>query len=376
MKIKDIISYIVTAHNDNWVYVKVITDEGITGVGECSLETRELTVVKAVEELKRHLIGMDPLENEKIFYLCYRDEYWGAGPVLISALSAIDCALWDIKGKALNSPVYQLLGGKFRDKIRVYANRWFLGADTPSKLAKKAEETVKKGYTAMKWDPFYLAEHTITWNELSNVKEQVRAVRDAVGDDVDLLIEGHGRFNVYTALNIANELAQYHPMLFEEPVLPENMDALAEMRARSPIPVAAGERWYTKSDFRAAFAKKCVDIAQPDLRVTGGITEAKKIAALAEANFIPIAPHNIHGQIGTAASMHLAASIPNALILEYSVEEIEWKEQLFDHQYKPVDGYLHINNRPGLGIDFDEKIAKKYPYQSISMVQTLYPTEF
>lgn len=154
MKITDIKPFIVQAHNDNWVFIKVYTDEGITGVGECSLETREETVVAAVLELKRHLLGKDPMETEKNFYLCFRDEYWGACCVLTSALSAVDVALWDIKGKALNTPVYQLLGGKFRNRVRVYANRWFFGGDTPDKLAALAEKTVAKGYTALKWDPF------------------------------------------------------------------------------------------------------------------------------------------------------------------------------------------------------------------------------
>lgn len=376
MKITDIRPYIVQAHNDNWVYVKVYTDEGITGVGECSLETREQTVVAAVLELKRHLVGRDPMEIEKNFYLCYRDEYWGAGCVLMSALSAVDMALWDIKGKALNTPVYQLLGGKFRDKVRVYANRWFFGGDTPEKLARLAEQTVAKGYTAMKWDPFYKAENTITPQDLRGVVAQVKALRDAVGWDVDLLIEGHGRFNPYTALQIAEELKPYKPFFFEEPTLPENMRASAQVKARSPIPVASGERWCTITDFRAALEAEAIDIAQPDIRVCGGITQMKKIATMCEANQIQIAPHNIHGQIGCAASMHIAASTPNVLILEYSVEEVQWKEDLFTHQYKPMDGYISINDRPGLGIDFDEEVAARYPFKNISMVQTLYPTEF
>ena len=376
MKITDIKSFIVSAHNDNWVYVKVYTDEGINGTGECSLETREMTVVKAVEEFKRHVVGLDPFDTEKIFYLCYRDAYWGAGPVLISALSAIDCALWDIKGKALSAPVYKLIGGRFRDKIRVYANRWFFGAATPDELAKKAEETVKKGFRALKWDPFGTAEFTISSSELKSVLKQIGTVKKAVGEDVDLLIEGHGRFNTRTALLIANELAVFKPLFFEEPVMPENIDALAELKSRSPVPIAAGERLYTKMDFRLALSKNALDIAQPDIRVTGGLTECRKIAALAEVNFVSVAPHNIHGQIGTAASVHFACSIPNALILEYSVENISWKEELFDFQYKPVDGYISLNDRPGFGIELNEKAAEKYPYKTISMVQTLFKNEF
>lgn len=376
MKITDIRPYIVQAHNDNWVYVKVETDEGLTGVGECSLETREQTVVAAVLELKRQLLGKDPMATEKNFYTCFRDEYWGAGCVLTSALSAVDTALWDIKGKALNAPLYQLLGGKFRDRIRVYANRWFFGGDTPDKLAALAEKTVAQGFTAMKWDPFYRAEGTITPAELRGAVAQTKAVRDAVGWDVDLLIEGHGRFNPYTALAVAEELKPFKPFFFEEPTLPENMDACARVRARSPIPIASGERWCTVSDFRAGIDAQAIDIAQPDIRVCGGVTQLRKIAALCEAHQIPVAPHNIHGQVGCAASVHLAAAIPNALILEYSVEEIEWKEELFTYQYKPKDGYLYVNDRPGLGIDFDEAVAARHPFKNISMVQTLYPTEF
>lgn len=376
MKITSVRPFIVQAHNDNWVFVKVYTDEGITGVGECSLETREQTVAAAVMELQRGLLGKDPLDIEKLFYQCFRDEYWGACSVLTSALSAVDMALWDIKGKAYQMPVYQLLGGKFRDKVRLYANRWFFGGDTPDKLARLAEKTVSMGYSAMKWDPFYKAENIISAADLRGVVEQIKALRDAVGWDVDLLVEGHGRFNPYTALQIANELAPFKPFFFEEPTLPENFEASANVRSRSPIPVASGERWCTKSDFRAALSAGAIDIAQPDLRVCGGITEGKKIAALCEAYQVPIAPHNIHGQIGTAATMHLACSIPNTLILEYSVEEIQWKDALFTHQYKPVDGYMYINDRPGLGIDFDEEIAARYPFKNISMVQTLYPTEF
>ncbi len=376
MKITDIKPFIVTANNDNWVYIKVYTDEGITGVGECSLETREQTVATAVLELKKSVVGCDPLDTERLFYLSFRDEYWGACCVLTSALSALDMALWDIKGKAFGVPVYQLLGGKFREKLRVYANRWFFGGDTPDKLARLAEKTVKQGYTAMKWDPFYKAENVIDSATMRGVVEQVKALREAVGWDVDLLIEGHGRFNPYTALQIANELAPYKPYFFEEPTLPENFEACAHVRARSPIPIASGERWCTKSDFRAALEAGAIDIAQPDLRICGGITEGKKIAALCEANQVPLAPHNIHGQIGTAASLHLACAIPNAIILEYSVDDKMLKKSLFDYLYKPVNGYMYINDRPGLGIDFNEEVALAHPFRNISMVQTLYPTEF
>ncbi|MDR3552310.1 MAG: galactonate dehydratase [Clostridia bacterium] len=372
MKITDVKTYIVHADKDNWVYTKVFTDEGITGLGESSVEGKELTVREAVSELKRYLIGKDPFQIEKHAYVMNRDGYWGSGAILSGAISAIDGALWDIKGKALNVPVYELLGGKFRDRIRVYANRWFFGADTPCELAKKAAATVEKGYTALKWDPFEKAECTISNDVLKRALQSIRAVRDAVGDEVDILIEGHGRFNISTAIRVSREMEEYRPMFFEEPVMPDNIEALAEVRSKTNIPIAAGERFYTKSDFKIALDKKAIDFAQPDLRETGGITEAKKIAALCESCFVPVAPHNIHGIVGTAMSLQLVAAIPNAVILEHSVEEIEWKEKLFDHSIRPVNGYITIPGRPGLGLELDETIAQKYPFKPMSMIELMF----
>ncbi len=372
MKITDIKTYIVHAHKDNWVFTKVFTDEGITGLGESSLEGRENTVKEAIAELKRYLVGKNPFDIEKHLYKMFRDAYWGAGPVLTSALSAVDGAMWDIKGKALGVPVYQLLGGKFREKIRVYANRWFFDEDTPEKLAEKAARTVEKGYTALKWDPFGKAEWSISKTQLKQALKEIKAVREAVGDEIDILIEGHGRFNTASAIQIAREMEEFKPMFFEEPVMPENLDVLAEVHDKSPVPIAVGERLYTKYDFRMILEKRATDYIQPDLRVTGGITEAKKIAAMAESCFIPVAPHNIHGQVGTAMSLQLVGSIPNAAILEYSVEDIEWKEKLFDFTFKPENGYLSIPDRPGLGLDMDESVAERFPFKAMSLIELMF----
>lgn len=372
MKITDVNSYIVHGHNDNWVFTRVTTDAGISGLGESSVEGRESTVVDAVSVLKDYLVGKDPFAIERHFYVMYRDAYWASCAVLNGALSAIDGALWDIKGKALGVPVYELLGGRFRDRVKLYANRWFLGAETPDDLAAKAEAVVAKGYAALKWDPFGTAEMTISRKQLNDAVAQTRAVRDAVGDDVEVLIEGHGRFNVATAVRVAGELAEFSPMFFEEPIMPENIDALAEVRERSPIPIAAGERFYGKQDFKAALDKKAVDFIQPDLRVTGGITEAKKIAALAEAAFVSVVPHNIHGPVGTAMSLQIMASSPNAEILEYSVEEIGWKDRLFDHRFEIRDGHMIIPDRPGLGLELNVAEAEKYPFERLSMISKMF----
>ena len=372
MKITDLKVWILQAEKDNWVYTKIYTDEGITGVGECSVEGRELTVKAAVEELRRYLIGADPFETEKIYYRCFRDGYWGAGAILTGALSAVDGALWDIKGKALGVPVYQLLGGKIRDSIRVYANRWFFGANTPEELASRAVNVVKQGYTAMKWDPFGRAEQTISHAQLDRALTEIAAVRDAVGPQVDLLIEGHGRFNIRTATEIAREIAPFKPMFFEEPVMPENIDALRQVHDASPVAIAAGERYYTQMDFRAALEARAVDYLQPDLRETGGLTQGKRIATLAESFFVPIAPHNIHGQIGTAMSLHLCASSPNACILEFSVEDVQVQNSILTSHFRPENGMMKIPDTPGLGIDLNEEEAERYPYRVQSMIESMF----
>jgi len=372
MKITDIKTLIVHSAMDNWVFTRVYTDEGITGLGESSLEGRESTVCAAIEALKPYLVGKHPFDSELHFYRMFRDAYWGAGAILSGALSAIDGALWDIKGKAMGVPVYQLLGGKFRDKIRVYANRWFFGAKTPEQLAERAKATVSQGYTALKWDPFGLAEWEISSDQMERCLEEVQAVREAVGSKVELLIEGHGRFNYNTALKIAQELAPYKIFFFEEPLMPENIDALGRLHDHSPVAIAAGERFYTKYDFAQALRCNAIDYAQPDLRVTGGITEAKKIAALCESNFVPVVPHNIHGQVGTAMSLQLLAAIPNAAMLEYTVEQIPWKARLFSHVFEAENGYLKIPDRPGLGLEIDDKVAEEFPFRPQSLIELMF----
>ena len=375
MKITNIKSFVVHTKRDNWVFTRVYTDEGFTGLGESSMEGREETVIAAIDALKPYLIGKDPFDTELHYHQMFRDAYWGSCAILVGALSAIDGALWDIKGKALNVPVYQLLGGSFRKKIRVYANRWFFGASRPEELAKKAKDIVKQGYTALKWDPFGRAQWEISTAQLDSTLKEIQAVREAVGHGVDIMIEGHGRFNQNTALKIAREMVPFKPFFFEEPIMPENIDALAQLHDKSPIPIAAGERFYTKTDFAEVLRRNAIDYAQPDLRWTGGITEGKKIAAICEANFIQVAPHNIHGPIGVAMTIQLAAAIPNAVILEHSVEEIPWLSKIVDYQFVVENGYMSIPDRPGLGIDIDEEAAKEFPLRKQSMIENMFESE-
>ncbi len=249
MKVTDIKCFSVDCFRTNWVFVKVYTDEGIDGVGEATLEYKEKALWGAVEHIKEYLVGQNPLDIEKHWHAIYRDAYWRGGPVLMSALSAVEMALWDILGKSLNVPVYQLLGGKVHDKVRIYVNGWFAGAKEPEEFGAKAKEAVKRGVTAMKWDPFGKNYLNISNAELDKALRNVAAVREAVGDKVDLLIEGHGRFNIPTGIKIAKELEQFKPMFFEEPVPPDNLDALKAVRDKSPVAISAGERLYTRWDY-------------------------------------------------------------------------------------------------------------------------------
>lgn len=362
MKITTISTYIVDCYRTNWVFVKVFTDEGITGIGESTLEYKESSLVGAIDDLKPYLIGKDPLRIEEHFYNMYRDSYWRMGPVLLSAISGIEIALWDISSKALNVPVYRLLGGKMRDKVRIYANGWFSGARRPEEFAIKAKEITKRGVTALKWDPFGSSYLTIDNKALDTAVECVARVREAVGDEVDLLIEAHGRFNVATAVSIAKELAPYKPMFFEEPVPPENIDALVEVRVKSPIPIAAGERAYTKFAFKELLEKKAVDFIQPDVSHAGGIMELKKIAAMAEASYIPFAPHNPSGPVAAAATLQLAACVPNFHILEIMINDVAWRKDVTTENLEFEGGCIRIPDKPGLGLDLVETETAKHPF--------------
>ncbi|MBQ3125683.1 MAG: mandelate racemase/muconate lactonizing enzyme family protein, partial [Clostridia bacterium] len=285
MKVIDVKPFVVDCFRTNWVFVKVYTDEGITGVGEATLEYKEKALLGAVEHIREYLVGKNPLEIERHYHDIYRDAYWRGGAVLMSALSAVEMALWDILGKHLGVPVYQLLGGKVHDKVRIYVNGWFSGAKTPEEFGAKAKVAVERGVTAMKWDPFGKNYLQISNAELDTALRCVAAVREAVGDRVDLLIEGHGRFDVPTGIKIARELEQFKPMLFEEPVPPDNLEALKAVRDKSPVAISAGERLYTLRSFKDLFEMRAADYIQPDISHAGGIMELKKIAAAAEAYY-------------------------------------------------------------------------------------------
>lgn len=363
MKVTDIKPFVVDCFRTNWVFVKVYTDEGVTGIGEATLEYKEKALLGALEHIKEYLVGQNPLDIEKHWHAVYRDAYWRGGPVLMSALSAVEMALWDILGKHLGVPVSQLLGGRVNERVRIYVNGWFAGAKTPGEFAEKAKIAVKRGVTAMKWDPFGKSYLDISNADLNTAIECVGAVREAVGSSVDLLIEGHGRFNIPTGIKIAKELEQFKPMFFEEPVPPDNLDALKAVKDRSPVAISAGERLYTRWDYRPMFDKQAADYIQPDISHAGGIMELKKIAAEAESRYIPFAPHNPSGPVANAATLQLAATCPNFCILEIMYSDVEWRKLVTNEKLEYKDGYITIPSAPGLGIEIDEEECLRHPYK-------------
>lgn len=363
MKVTDIKPFVVDCFRTNWVFVKVYTDEGIDGVGEATLEYKEKALLGALEHIKEYLVGKNPLDIEAHWHSIYRDAYWRGGAVLMSALSAVEMALWDILGKHLDVPVYQLLGGRVNDKVRIYVNGWFSGAKTPEEFGEKAKIAVQHGVTAMKWDPFGKVYLDISNRELDTALECVAEVRSAVGDSVDLLIEGHGRFNIPTAIKIAKELERFGPMFFEEPVPPDSLDALKAVRDKSPVAIAAGERLYTRWDYRKMFDLMAADYIQPDISHAGGIMELKKIAAEAESRYIPFAPHNPSGPVANAATLQLAASCPNFCILEIMYSDVVYRKDITTESLEYKDGFMKIPDKPGLGIEINEEKCAKYPYR-------------
>lgn len=367
MKITDVRVLQTQGGHANWTFVKVYTDSGLTGVGEASLERFDTVVVRAIESFREFLIGKDPFQIEFIWNTLSKQTFWYGGLVTLSALSGIEQALWDIKGKALGVPVYELLGGKVRDKVRVYANAWafrggvYQGQDTPDTIARRAQEMVSKGFTALKWDPFRNAGQVIHREDEEFAIACVRTVREAVGPSVDLLIECHGRFNMWSAIRMAQKLEPFDPFFYEEPVPPDNVDALAAVAAAIRIPVATGERLFTRWDFRPLLEKHAARIIQPDICHAGGILELKKIAAMAEVYYVAVQPHNSNGPISTLASLHLDACIPNFIIQEFFYPYLEHYNEILTEPLVYADGYLSIPTAPGLGADIREEAIRKRP---------------
>ena len=363
MKITRLETFVCHAYRTNWVFLKVHTDEGVHGLGEATLEYQEPSVIAACHELERYLIGRDPFAIEAIWHDTYRNSYWRGGPLMMSALSAADMALWDIKGKALNLPVWQLLGGRVRERAPCYANGWFAPAVKPDEFAAKAKLAIAAGFRGLKWDPFGSAYRTIDKPVLKQALRCVQAVVEAVGEDVDILIEGHGRFDLPTAVRIGRALSEFDITWFEEPIPPDHPDGLREVKERSGVPIAGGERLYNRWDFRDYLSRGCVDFIQPDVSHAGGISELRKIAAMAESYHIPFCFHNPSGPVANAATLQLAACTPNFFLLETMTTDVPWRREICDEHLDFSEGGLRIGDRPGLGIELDEEAIRAHPYE-------------
>ena len=356
-----------------WVLVKVLTDEGLYGWGEVTVEGKERTVMAAVDELARYLKGQDPFRIEQHWHEMYRGAFWVGGPILNSAISGIDQALWDIKGKASGLPVYELLGGKCRDRLRAYANGWYQQGASPEETAARALEVVGMGYTALKWAPFHRVGMFVGAESVDDAIANIRAVREAVGPKVDLCIDVHGRFSPAHAIRVGKRLEEFDLLFFEEPIPPENIDALALVARAVNIPIAAGERLFTKWGFKDLLEKQAASIIQPDICHAGGILELKKIAAMAETYYLGFAPHNPNGPICHAASIHVDACVPNFFIQEFLIDDAPLRNEVQQEPIRLVNGYFEIPNRPGLGVEINEEYLDRGDLVPRDMGQAIQP---
>ena len=364
MRITAIDTYIAGNPWKNWLFAKVSTDEGIHGVGEGTLNYFAKTIEGAIHELKPLVMGMDPFQVEIISQRLIRDVYSEGGQVHMCAVAAIEIALWDIIGKATNQPIYNLWGGRCHEKLRAYANGWYRGPRTPASFAEKAKKVADRGYTALKFDPFGSAWRTLSRYDFDLSADIIRAVRDAVGPTVDLLIEGHSRFNVSTAVEFAEAIHQFRPAWFEEPVPHTNINAMVEVARRSPVPIATGESLSNKQQFAELLKHDVVNILQPEPLNLGGLFNARIVAGMADAHYAVIAPHSAQGPVCSAACVQLNASIPNFFIHEIFDEFNEpWEKEIVTHHVEVVNGYIEVPERPGLGIDLNLEEIRKHPYQ-------------
>jgi galactonate dehydratase len=367
MKIVELRTLVMGSAWRNLTMVVVKTDEGLEGVGEVRMVNNTDALLGYLQEAGRnHILGSDPRAIESLVQRMWHDDYGRPGQVEMSGISVVEMACWDIIGKSLNQPVYRLLGGPVRDRIKAYANGWYTVQRTPEAFHDAAQRVVERGYRALKLDPFGAGSLDISRAERIVALSLVEAVRAAVGPDVEILVEMHGRFSPAVAISISRDLEPFQPSWIEEPVPPENLRALAKVTERVNIPVASGERIHVRHEFRELFELQAADIVQFDLTMCGGIAESRKIASWAESYYIPIAPHNVGGPVSTAAALHLAAVVPNFKIQE-NFNDFGEDHVLASAPGNPevVDGYFALPEGPGLGVILNEDLIAEHPRQDL-----------
>lgn len=371
MRVTDVETLVVNAEMRNWVLVKVRTDQdGLYGWGEASLNWKTASVTGAVEDLKPLLLGRDPRDIEQALQVLHKHSYYRLGIIGTTAISGIEHALWDIYGKSLGVPVWRLLGGKVRDKVRVYTH---LGLGDMhavyetfdhGRLRDHALRVVHNGYDALKVVFIPYGHHLTRVGERRHVEKLMATLRDAVGDDVDIMVDFHGRpASVAAALSYLDVLAPYDPLFCEEPVQPGDTEALRLVAQRSPCPIAAGERLVGLREFLPALQHKAMHIAQPDLNHTGGLLEGKRIAAVAEAELVGVAPHNPNGPVAGAAALHYDVSTPNFVIQEEMSGAVPWYHDVVSTPMRRIGNSWQVPTAPGLGVEINEREAAKHPFQ-------------
>lgn len=360
MKITDIKTFLVGAGGRNWVYVKILTDQGLHGIGEAYSAGPDEATIKVIEDFKSWLIGNDPRNVQYLFDLMYNTTRFPGGIITNSAMSGIEHALWDLAGKSAGVPVWALLGGRTRNKIRTYQST---GGATPQQAGENAKAMVEKyGYTALKMG--IQAPGNMPYNQATRLTvEHVRAVREAVGPDVDIGVDVHAKFfEVERAIRLARAIEPFNPMWMEESVRPENYDAMKKLSDHVSIPLASGESNYGIYEFKQLIERQALDFVQPDICCCGGVLTMKKIAAMAEAQYIMVAPHNPMSPLATAVNVHFAASTPNFFILEYSAPDSGARKNVLKEPLMVnKDGYLDIPNKPGWGVELNEEAFKSMP---------------
>jgi galactonate dehydratase len=377
MKITKIRTLVVNAEMRNWVFCKVETDQpGLFGWGEGSLEWKTRAVVGVIEDLTPMVIGEDPGRIEHIYQKLYRQSFWRLGVIGMSGISAIEQALWDIRGKLLGVPVYELLGGQVRDKVRMYTHLG--GGDMRSvyetfevgPLIDLAHQVIGNGYTAVKVVFVPYSEPLEGIGKVKRFALLMGKLREAVGDGVDVMIDFHGRTYPAMAIQYIQAVEEFSPYFCEEPVPPENVEALLEVRKSVRVPIATGERLVGRHQFKPVFEQRACHVIQPDLCHCGGIMEAKKIAAMAETYQMGVAPHNPLGPVANAVALHFALSTPNFLIQEDMLMDVPWRWEVVRSSLKTENGYWLPTQSPGLGIEIDEEQARKHPFQQEVMHST------
>ena len=377
MKITELRTVVVNAGMRNWVFVRVDTDmPGLFGWGEGSLEWKTKSIVGAIEDFAPMVIGEDPQRIEHLYQKMYRQSFWRTGVIGLSAISAIEQALWDIKGRQLGVPVYQLLGGRVRDKVRMYttlgggdmsvvSENWDIGP-----LLELAQQVIAQGYTAIK---VLFVPHSEPVEGITKIRQLAglfRRLREAVGEQIDIMIDFHGRTSPAMAVQYIHAIEEFRPYFCEEPVPPENVGSLRDVRQATRVPLATGERLVTRHQFRELFEQRACHVVQPDLCHCGGLWEARKIAAMAEVYDMGVAPHNPLGPVANAAALHFALATPNFLIQEDMITDVPWRWDVVQSPLHSENGYWLPSEQPGLGIDVNEEAARKHPYAAEVMPST------